>query len=94
MSIHGHTGHILALALMKEARTPPMARLLQSAAMKAALERGCTLVFAPGETDADRKLCRELGFVDFGSIVCYAAESDKAREDSNGSFLDQPVLAL
>jgi hypothetical protein len=93
VSIHEQTGHILALALMKEARTPPMTRLLQAAAMKAALERNCALVFAPGETDDDRKLCREMGFVDFGSIVCYAAESD-AREDSDDHFLDQPVLSL
>jgi hypothetical protein len=94
VSIHDKTAHILALALMKEARTPQMTKLLQAAAMKAAVERNCALIFAPGETDEDRKLCREMGFVDFGSIVCYAAESDTAREESNDSFLDQPVLAL
>ena len=94
VSIHDQTAHILALALMKEARTPQMTKLLQAAAMKAALERNCALIFAPGESDDDRKLCREMGFVDFGSIVCYAAETDNAREDSNDGFLDQPVLAL
>jgi hypothetical protein len=94
VSIHDQTAHILALALMKEARTPQMTRLLQAAAMKAALERNCALIFAPGESDDDRKLCREMGFVDFGSIVCYAADSDDGHEDSNGGFLDQPVLSL
>jgi hypothetical protein len=94
VSIHEQTAHILALALMKEARNPQMTKLLQTAAMKAALDRGCAMIFAPGESDDDRKLCREMGFVDFGSIVCYAADSDNAREDSNDSFLDQPVLAL
>jgi hypothetical protein len=94
VSIHEQTAHILALAVMKEARTPSMTRLLQAAAMKAALERDCSLIFAPGESEDDRKLCREMGFVDFGSIVCYAAESDSAREDSNDRLLDQPVLSL
>jgi len=94
VSIHEQTGHILALALMKEARTPAMTSLLQTAAMQAALERNCELVFAPGETDEDRKLCREMGFMDFGSIVCYAAGSDSGREDSNDSYLDQSVLTL
>lgn len=94
VSIHEQTAHILALALMKEVRTGAMVRVLQAAAMKAAIERGAALIYAPGESEDDRRLCRDMGFVDFGSIVCYAAESDQAREDSNDSFLDQPVLAL
>lgn len=94
VSIHEQTGHILGMALMKESRTPEMTRLLQAAAMQAAIERGCTLIYAPGETEEDRRLCREMGFVDFGSIVCYSAEVEKAREDTNDGIMDQPILAL
>ncbi len=94
VSIHEQTAHLLALALMKEVRSPQMTRALQAAAMKAALDRGSAMIFAPGESEDDRKLCREMGFVDFGSIVCYAAETDKAREDAHDNLLDQPVLAL
>lgn len=96
LSIQSHSAHILALALMREARTPEMTYQLQAAAVQAALERGCTLMYAPGETEADRKLCREMGFLDFGSIVCYTTASAKDAESQNyeQKIMGQPVLAL
>ncbi len=95
ISIQNQTAHVLALALMKEARSPALLRLLLAAAVQAALERDCTLVYAPGEDEADRRLCRELGFLDFGSIVCYIANSNPNRnEEKDGRILGQPVLAL
>lgn len=92
-SVQGETAHILSLALLKEARTPEMVRVLQVAAMQAALESGAKLLFAPGETDSDRKLCRELGFVDFGSVVCYAP-SEAHEDDYDDRPLEQPVLSF
>jgi hypothetical protein len=91
LSVQGDTAHILALALLREVRTPPMLRALYTSVLRLALDRGCGLVFAPGETDADRSLCRELGFADFGSIICYAAQ--EARHDDD-ILLEQPVLSL
>ncbi len=88
------SAHIVALAMMKEARTPERMRLLLSAAMRASLGRGCELIFAPGETEDDRRLCRELGFIDVSSIVCYVgAQQGNGRTESHGSLV-QPVLTL
>lgn len=95
VSMQEDTGHLLALALMKEARTPELVRLLHVAALDAALERGCALVYAPGESESDRRLCRTLGFLDFGSVVCYRAKSDEGDDhDRDGNVMGQPVLAL
>jgi len=94
VSIHEKTAHILALALMKEERTPAMTRTLQSAVMKASLDRNCTLIYAPGETEGDRRLCREMGFLDFGSIIRYSANPLETDEEKDDHILGQPVLAL
>lgn len=94
LSIHEKTAHILALALMKEERTPAMTRALQSATIKAALNRSCTLIYAPGETETDRRLCREMGFLDFGSIIRYSANPLDTEEENDDHILGQPVLAL
>jgi hypothetical protein len=93
VSVQGESANILALALLKEVRTPEMVRLLQVAAMQGALESGAKLLFAPGETDADRKLCRDLGFVDFGSVVCYAP-TEAHEDDYDDRPLEQPVLSF
>lgn len=90
------SAHIVALAMMKEARTPDKMRSLLAAALRAALQRGCELVFAPGETEEDRRLCRELGFIDVSSIVCYVANPStgvKGGKDSHESLV-QPLLTL
>lgn len=88
------SAHVVAMAMLREAHIPALARLLLVAGMRAALARGCTLIFAPGENDADRSLKRELGFVDVGSMVCYAAQSVKVTETQAHDSLVQPVLAL
>ena len=87
------TAHIMALALLQEARTPEMTRALYAAATSAALDRGCSLVFTAGESEDDRRLCRELGFVDSGSIVCYAERLNKAHGATDDT-LAQPVFVL
>ena len=81
------SAHVVALALLHEVRTPQLTKLLLTAAMRAALARGCNLIFAPGETEADRALNRELGFVDVGSMVCYAAHSENVNEVSAHDIL-------
>ena len=94
LSIQDDVGHLLAIALLKEVHAPELARLLQVAAVDAALKQGCTMVYASGEKDTDRQIARSLGFLDFGSIVGYVAsqvESDEVRDDH---ILGQPVFAL
>ena len=93
LTLHEETAHIAALALMQEVRTMEMTRMLHAAAVNAALERGSKLVFTSGEMERDRRLCRELGFIDSGSIVCYSEGSDEAREEQDAS-LAQPVFVL
>lgn len=92
VSIHEDTAHIVALVVIKEQRTPQHIHLLQTHAVQAALERGCTLVFAPGDDDLDRSIYRELGFVDIGSMVCYAAKSMNVNGVADDSILDEPIL--
>lgn len=93
VSLHKETAHIIALAIMKELRTPSMIQILQMAAVKGALENGAKLVFAPGEEEAERRVARELGFMDFGSIVCYAAPDEMPR-GSNGNNMELSILAF
>lgn len=94
MTIYNETAHIAGLALMKEIRTAQMQHALQTAAIQLAIERGCKLIFAPGDTDTDRQLCRQIGFMDSGSIVCYSEKSGNAYGDHHDVFMAQPVLVL
>ncbi|MBZ0278448.1 MAG: hypothetical protein K8I60_20035, partial [Anaerolineae bacterium] len=93
LSIQGETAHLLALALLKESRTPSLVKALQTTVLKADLTRGITLIFAPGETETDRRLSRELGFVDFGSVVCYAAHNHN-QPTADDDILAQPILSF
>lgn len=88
------SANITAAALMKEIRTPENLLLLYETALHTALQKGCTMVFISGETEADRRVCRQLGFVDSGSIVCYSEASDSQNENSNGDNLEQPAFIL
>jgi hypothetical protein len=91
VSLYGETAHILCIALLREIRTPAMLQLIMRAAARGALERGARIVFLPGETEGERRMGRELGFLDFGSVVCYAANST-ALEGLYVSDLDLSVL--
>jgi len=94
LTFHNQTAHLATLAIMKEARAPEMIRMLYYGALGAAKDRGCELLFTSGDTEADRKLCRELGFVDSGSMVCYAEPAEETKGDLHDVNLAQPVLAL
>lgn len=88
------SGHVVACVLTDEARTTDNMRLLVSAALRSALERGCEVVFAPGDNEASRAACRSLGFVDVSSVICYSAPDETTDEISDDERLVQPVLAL
>jgi hypothetical protein len=94
MTINNETANITALAVMKEARTPENLWLLYHKALRTAIDRGCKLIFTAGETEADRRLCRKIGFVDAGSVVCYADLSDSWHEAKDDDHLEQPAFIL
>lgn len=94
LTIHDKTANINAIAIMKEERTPQMIKVVHQVALKTAIERGCTLVFTSGDSDKNRNICREIGFVDFGSIVCYAEPSENLSEGSDDKALAEPVFVL
>jgi hypothetical protein len=89
ISLFGRTANLLALAILKEARTPALMQLLMLSSIKIALMYGADTIFAPGEDSGGRRVARKLGFMDFGSIVCHAASE---KNDEYG--LDLPVLAV
>lgn len=93
LSMQDTTAHVLGIAILREARTPEMLRLIHVHALKAALERKCALVFAPGESEQERRLCRDIGYVDFSSIVCYSAQKPDAHEEPD-EILGQSILSL
>lgn len=85
------TVSIVALGLLREARTPDVLCALFTAVLKHSAARGCTIVFAPGETEDDRRQCATLGFVPLGRVVGYGAGRDEGTTDGN---MGQPVYAL
>ncbi len=92
LTLHDDSAHIVAIALMRESRTAAMQLYMQHVALNAALERGCSLVFAPSDDDDERRIRRrQLGFVDLGAIVCYAEKPDEPVRGSDDR-LDQPIL--
>lgn len=88
------SSQIVALALLQEARSIELKRVLIKAVLFHSLSQGCGLVFAPGETDDLRKLYRELGFVDVGSMVSYVQRTDLLSEGNEDGVVEQPVLAI
>ena len=94
LSIQEETAHVLALAFIKEARTPELTTQMLTAVVRTAVAQGCTLIYAPGEKESDRQIARTLGFMDFGGIVCYAANTYTTDEVHDDRILGQPVLTL
>jgi hypothetical protein len=87
---HEGTAHILAHALMKEVRTPEWDKLIRTVALDAALHSGCDLIFATGTDEDERRLYREIGFIDSGTILSYAEigeKSGKVEEAAEPSIL-------
>lgn len=95
LTVHDKAACIAGRALMKEFSSPELTRLLQVAALRAALDSGCDMIFAAGETDTERQLCRETGFVDSGSMVGYV-EAGAIRVPAGETHADlaQSVLII
>jgi predicted GNAT family N-acyltransferase len=87
------SSQIVALALLQEDRSPELMQLLLHAALQESLARQCELVFGPGETEDLRRLYRELGFIDIGSLVTYIQKSGISGEGNRDGGVVQPVPA-
>jgi hypothetical protein len=94
LTFHQTTAHLSALAVMKEVRSVSSLILMHQIAIFKAAERGAALLFASGETEDDRKVAREIGFVDSGSIVCYAEPNDPMNETTDDSDVAEPIFVL
>ncbi len=94
IGVQKDVGHILAHALTQHNYNDSLARILQTAALQAALNQGCALVFTQGGSANENQLRQDLGFLDFGSMICYAANSSAASEEDHDDELGQPVLAF
>lgn len=92
LTFHGDTAHISALAVMNQFRTTDTLRLIQHKAIALAAQKGKRIVFTSGEVEIDRRLCREAGFVDVGSIVCYVDTEHTPREELYGNTMGQPAF--
>ena len=88
--------HVVAAALLREAYTPEMVMLMVASILREAVDRGCDLVFAPGEGEEDRRVLRDVGFFEAGSMVCYAAPHQEQNQNEKGEHdrVVQPVLSL
>lgn len=94
ITIHDNTAHIAAHAVMREFYTPEWDKTLRLVAMDAALSEGCDLLFVSGSDDETRARYRELGFIDSGSIVCYADANAEVEDHLMNDPLAQSVLII
>ncbi len=94
LTLNDDTANITAAAVLREARTPENIRLLYQTAIETAIKHDCKLVFTAGETEADRRLCRKIGFVDAGSVICYAESSDSQHETNDDNYMEQPAFIM
>ena len=93
LTLHEKSAHLIGYALMREVNSPEMEQLLRNCAMQAAFETDCDMIFTIGETDEARHQYREMGFIDTGSILCYAEplSIDNHKEPDDAL---EPVLVL
>lgn len=94
LTTHDETANISAIAIMKEARSPQMIELFHRIALKTALERGCKMIFTAGDDEDTRQICRNVGFMDSGSLVCYAELPEKLQEENHATPMAEPVFVL
>lgn len=93
LTLHEGSAHLVAHAMLKELRQPEWERVIREVALDVALNAGVNLIFVAGKTEAERKLYRDMNFIDSGSIVSYA-EISKTDEEVNDDPLAQSVLVI
>ncbi len=81
LTFHEGSAHLVAYALLKELRQPEWEKVIREVALDMALSEGADLIFVAGKTDAERKLYRNMDFIDSGSIVSYAENTTQAKDE-------------
>ena len=72
LTLHDHSAHITAMALLNDFHTPKLDTLLRRMAVYHAAQQGCSLIFATGADAYLQTRYREIGFIDSSDILCYA----------------------
>jgi len=94
ITFHGTTAHLSAFALMKEIRTPQNLRVLYQLAMHRAATCNAELIFTSGADETGQTVSRDLGFVDSGSIVCYAETPVTDQQEVDDIHVAEPIFIL
>lgn len=95
LTFHEGTAHLVAHAMLKEMRESDWEKAIREVALDVALDKGADLIFVTGKTEAERKLYREIGFVDSSSIVTYAEQAHLAsQQEETDDSLAQSVLVV
>jgi len=92
VTFHEDTAHISAAAVMREQRTPTLTHWLYRTAVIKAVEQGANMIFTSGSSETERKACRDIGFVDSGSIVCYAEAADERMQQAGDHHVAAPLF--
>ncbi len=95
LTFYEGTAHLVAHAMLKEMRESDWEKVIREVALDVALDKGADLIFVTGKTEEERKLYREIGFVDSSSIVTYAEQAHLAsRQEETDDSLAQSVLVV
>ena len=95
LTFHEGSAHLVAHALLKELRQPEWEKVIREVALDVALSEGADLIFVAGKTDVERKLYRDMDFIDPGSIVSYAEiRQNETGEKENDDRLAQSILVV
>jgi len=95
LTLHDGSAHLVAHAMLKELRQPEWERVIREVALDVALNAGADLIFVAGKTEEERKLYRDMNFIDSGSIVSYAEMVKKTTDEGvKDDPLAQSVLVL
>lgn len=95
ITLHEGSAHLVAHAMLKELRESDWDRVVREVALDIALNAETDLIFVTGKTEDERKLYRNIGFVDSSSIVTYAEQSDNpAQKEASDDSMAQSVLVV
>ncbi|MGB7337481.1 MAG: hypothetical protein WBC91_01205 [Phototrophicaceae bacterium] len=94
LTMHHDSAHLVAHAMLKEMQTPEWDKTIRAVATDVAFANGADMIFVAGKTEAERTLYREMGFIDSGSIVSYAEDTQDTDKEVNDDSLAQSVLVV
>lgn len=94
LTFHDGSAHLVAHALLKELRRPEWEKVIREVAMDVALTKGADMIFVAGKSDEERKIYRDMGFIDTGSIVSYAEKGQIQTSGENNDNMAKSILVV